>query len=136
MASIAGHSPEQHKAVPDHVVAAGSRHRLPELSPEPEVLVIDNLTLDQTNQITELYEYYQPQLEAAELAYLAAAENLLNIFLPTTPAADLIEAREAVVTTGQVVNNLLFERTLALREVLTLEQRQEFHDYLRIGLEL
>lgn len=99
-------------------------------------LVIDDLTDDQSTQIELIFEEYQPQIEAAMLTYEAAAADLLDLLQPATPEADLIAARETVLEAERAVEDLVFERNLMLREVLTLDQRQVINDYLRNGLGL
>lgn len=99
-------------------------------------LVIDDLTDDQSAQIELIFEEYQPQIEAAMLTYEAAAADLLDLLQPATPEADLIAARETVLDAERAVEDLIFERNLMLREVLTLDQRQAINTYLRNGLGL
>ncbi len=99
-------------------------------------LVIDDLTDDQSAQIELIFEEYQPQIEAATLTYEEEAADLLDLLQPATPEADLITARETVLDAERAAEDLIFERNLALREVLTLDQRQVINDYLRNGLGL
>ena len=99
-------------------------------------LVIDDLTDDQSAQIELIFEEYQPHIEAALLTYEAAATDLLDLLQPATPETDLIAARETVLDAERAVEDLIFERNLMLRAVLTLDQRQVINDYLRNGLGL
>jgi Spy/CpxP family protein refolding chaperone len=99
-------------------------------------LVIEDLTPEQSAQVEAIIETYKPQIEAAALTYADAVKALVDILLPTTPAADLIDAREAVLTSERDADDLIFERNMAIREVLTVEQRQPINDYLRNGLGL
>jgi predicted nucleic-acid-binding protein len=98
--------------------------------------VIDDLTSDQAAQLELIFEEYQPQIEAAVATYEAAAADLLDLLQPTTPAAELITARETVLDAERAAEDLIFERNLMLREVLTLDQRQAINTYLRNGLGL
>ncbi|PSN14810.1 hypothetical protein C7293_10005 [filamentous cyanobacterium CCT1] len=99
-------------------------------------LVIDDLTSDQAAQIELIFEEYQPQIEAAILTYEEAAADLLDLLQPDTSAADLIAARETVLDAERAAEDLIFERNLLVREVLTLDQRQALNTYLRNGLGL
>lgn len=99
-------------------------------------LVIEDLTPEQSAQIEAIIEDYKPQIEAASATYQDAVNALLEILLPTTPAADLTAAREAVLTAERNAEDLIYERNLAIREVLTVEQRQPINDYLRRELGL
>ncbi len=94
-------------------------------------LVIDNLTSAQSAQIELIFEEYQPQVEAAIVTYEEATADLLDLLQPTTPAEDLIAAYEIVLDAERAVEDLTFERTLMVREVLNLDQRQAIRDYLR-----
>jgi Spy/CpxP family protein refolding chaperone len=105
-------------------------------SDSPEELVIDDLTSDQSAQIELIFEEYQPQVEAALATYEEATADLLDLLQPTTPAEDLIAAYEIVLDAERAVEDLTFERTLMVREVLTLDQRQAIRDYLRNRLGL
>ncbi|WP_204137773.1 hypothetical protein [Halomicronema sp. CCY15110] len=99
-------------------------------------LVIDDLTSDQSAQIELIFEEYQPQIEAAILTYEEAAAGLAGLPLPDTPAANLSIARETVLDAERAAKDLIFERNLVVREVLTLDQRQALNTYLRNGLGL
>jgi hypothetical protein len=99
-------------------------------------LVIDDLTSDQAAQIELIFEEYQPQIEAAVVTYEAAAADLLDLLQPATPAVELTAARETVLDAERAAEDLIFERNLMVREVLTLDQRQAINDYLRNGLGL
>ena len=99
-------------------------------------LVIDDLTDDQSAQIELIFEEYQPQIESAILTYEEAAADLLDLLQPNTSAEDLITARETVLDAERAAEDLIFERNLVVREVLTLDQRQAINTYLRNGLGL
>ncbi len=101
-----------------------------------EDLTIDDLTPEQTAEIQAIFDTYQPQIEAAIATYTAAANDLLAILQPATPAQDLVQAREAVLTAERDHDDLVFERNLAIREVLTQSQRQTINDYVRAALGL
>lgn len=99
-------------------------------------LIIDDLTSDQAAQIDLIFEEYQPPIESAILTYEEAAADLLDLLQPDTSAEDLIAAREDVLDAERATEDLIFERNLMVREVLTLDQRQAINAYLRSGLGL
>lgn len=105
-------------------------------SDSPDELVIDDLTSDQSAQIELIFEEYQPQVEAALATYEKATVDLLDLLQPTTSAEDLSAAYEIVLNAERALEDLTFERTLMVREVLTLDQRQAIRDYLRNRLGL
>jgi hypothetical protein len=116
------------------ISALGNSYQLPEQSNDSGVFTIDDLSREQATQIETIFVTYNPQIQEALLAYQVVFEDLANILLPTTLASDLAEARAAVLAAGQNIDDLIFERTMAVREVLTLEQRREFTEFLRSGL--
>jgi Spy/CpxP family protein refolding chaperone len=97
-------------------------------------LAIDSLTDDQVAQITAIFETYQPQIDAATIDYLAALEVMNNLLVPATADLALTDAFNAVVATEAVVDELTFQRNLAIRGVLTPDQRQIINDYVRAYL--
>jgi Spy/CpxP family protein refolding chaperone len=99
-------------------------------------LEIDDLTDEQVTQIEAIFATYQPQIEAATADYMMALDTMNNLLVPTTADLALTDAHNNVVTTEQALNNLVFQRNLALRSVLTLDQRQVINDYLRAYLGL
>jgi Spy/CpxP family protein refolding chaperone len=98
--------------------------------------VIDDLTSDQSAQIELIFEEYQPHIEAAIVTYEEAAADLLDLLQPNTPTEDLLAAYETLLDTERAAEDLILERTLMVREVLTLDQRQVISDYLRNRLRL
>lgn len=131
--------------LPPQVIASAPQAAT-ELTAEPAIatgqsgsadeLVIDDLTSDQSAQIELIFEEYQPQIEAAIVTYKEAAADLLDLLQPNTPAEDLIVAHETVLDAERAAEDLIFERNLVVREVLTLDQRQAINAYLRKGLGL
>lgn len=102
----------------------------------PEDLVINSLTDDQAAQIVSIFETYQPQIDAATAGYLQTLAVLNDLLVPATSERALTDARNDAVGARQTIDDLVFERNLALREVLAVDQRQAINDYLRDWLGL
>jgi Spy/CpxP family protein refolding chaperone len=100
----------------------------------PEDLVIEGLTDDQAAEIVAIFETYQPQIDAATDDYLAALSVFNDLLVPETSDLALTDARNNVVETEQVIDDLIFQRNLEIRAVLSQDQRQVINDYLRAWL--
>ncbi len=101
-----------------------------------EDLEVDDLTDDQVAQIEAIFDAYEPQITEATANYLAALEVMNNLLVPTTADLALSNAHNQVLATEQALDTLIFERNLALRSVLNLDQRQVINDYVRAYLGL
>lgn len=101
-----------------------------------EDLEVDDLTDDQVAQMEAIFDAYEPQIAEATANYLAALEMMNNLLVPTTADLALSDAHDQVLTTRQVLDTVVFERNLALRSVLNLDQRQVINDYVRAYLGL
>ena len=99
-------------------------------------LELDDLTDDQVAQIEAIFDAYEPQITEATANYLAALEVMNNLLVPTTADLALSNAHNQVLATEQALDTLIFERNLALRSVLNLDQRQVINDYVRAYLGL
>jgi hypothetical protein len=97
-------------------------------------LAIDSLTDDQVSQMVTIFDTYQPQIDAASDNYLAALEVMNNLLVPSTDDLALSDAFANVATTKTALDTVIFQRNLALRSVLTLDQRQVINDYVRAYL--
>lgn len=97
-------------------------------------LAIDSLTDDQVAQLIAIFETYQPQIDMATGDYLETLAILNDLLEPQTSDLALTNARNDVVAADQVVSDLVFQRNLAIRSVLTLDQRQVINDYVRAWL--
>jgi Spy/CpxP family protein refolding chaperone len=112
---------------------------LTDLEAQPEAsqdLVIEALTADQLTQIEAIFATYRPQIETARIDYSAALAVLNNLLVPETADLALIQARTDTITAERAIDDLVFERNLAIRSVLTPDQRQGINDYLRAWLDL
>lgn len=101
-----------------------------------EDLEVDDLTAEQVAQMEAIFDAYEPQIAEATANYLAALELMNNLLVPTTADLALSNAHDQVLTTRQALDTVIFERNLALRSVLNLEQRQVINDYVRAYLGL
>ncbi|MBD2425689.1 Spy/CpxP family protein refolding chaperone [Phormidium sp. FACHB-1136] len=101
-----------------------------------EDLDVDDLTDDQAAQMEAIFDAYEPQIAEATANYLAALEMMNNLLVPTTADLALSDAHDQVLTTRQALDTVVFERNLALRSVLNLDQRQVINDYVRAYLGL
>jgi Spy/CpxP family protein refolding chaperone len=99
-------------------------------------LVIENLTADQIVQIETIFTTFQPQIEAAASDYSEALEVLNNLLVPTTGDAAIAAARDQAAIAERALDDLVFERNLAIRSVLTPAQRQSINAYLRAWLQI
>jgi hypothetical protein len=88
-------------------------------------------------QLDAIFATYQPQIEAATIAYGEALTVLNDRLVPSTTDDALTPARNQAVAARRTLDDLVYARNLALRSVLTLEQRQAINDSLRawLGLE-
>lgn len=99
-------------------------------------LEVDNLTDEQVAQLETIFATYAPQIEAATANYLTAQETMNNLLVPSTSDAALTNGYNDLMVAQQTRDNLIFQRSLALRSVLTLDQRQAINDYVRATLGL
>lgn len=102
----------------------------------PNDLGISDLTDDQTAQLVTIFETYQPQIDAATSDYLQTLEVLNDLLVPATSNLALTDARNNVVAADQVIDDLVFQRNLAIRDVLDMDQRQVINDVVRDWLGL
>ncbi|NJL48718.1 MAG: hypothetical protein HC929_16100 [Leptolyngbyaceae cyanobacterium SM2_5_2] len=102
----------------------------------PDDLAVEDLTNEQITQLETVFDTYQPQIEAATARYLTSLETINALLVPSTDDLTLTNAHNDVVVAEQAMNELIFQRNLALRSVLTLDQRQVINDYVRAYLGL
>lgn len=97
---------------------------------------IPTLTDAQKSEIQAIFVNYQPQIEAATAEYIEALNVLNNLIAPNIASEAIRRARADVWVKEQAVYDLLFERNLAIRDVLTVDQREEINALLRALLDL
>lgn len=103
---------------------------------ETFILAYPGMTAQQAAAVQAIYTRYDGELDAAVDAYLDAINLLNNLIRPEVPNAAIAQVRAEVLTYERRVYDLLFERTMALRSVLTLEQRASLNGLLRSLLKL
>jgi Spy/CpxP family protein refolding chaperone len=103
----------------------------------PDDLAVDDLTDEQIAEMEAIFTTYQPQIQAAVADYDASLAALGDTLIPQSTDAQITQARNNVVAAEKALDDLVFERNLALRSVLTADQRLVINDYLRawLGLE-
>ena len=103
---------------------------------ESFILAHPNLTAEQQLQIQEIYARYDRDLEIAVEAYLQSVNLLTNLVSPETANEAIAYVRGEVLANEQVVHDLLFQRTMAIRAILPVEQRTPLNQLLRSLLNL
>jgi protein CpxP len=99
-----------------------------------EVVIDIEITPEQKAAIEAIYAEYAPQLEAAATELAAEAAYMDEITGPATPSEDLRTQRQKLVEADIAFEDLLFERLMAVRDVLTLEQREDFNQQVEEAL--
>ncbi|PSN76861.1 hypothetical protein C8B47_25085, partial [filamentous cyanobacterium CCP4] len=94
----------------------------------PDDLGVEDLSDEQIAQLEAIFDTYQPQIDAATARYLASLEAINALLVPSTDDLALTNAHNDVVVAEQAMDELIFQRNLALRSVLTLDQRQVIND--------
>jgi len=97
----------------------------------PDDLLINTLTDDQYAEIVTIFDEYQPQIDAATANYLESLEVLNNLLFPGISNLAITDARNNVVAAEQTIDDLIFEQNMAIRSVLTQEQRAVINDFVR-----
>lgn len=85
-----------------------------------------NLTQAQKQQIQAIRNQYKGQLTQSRQAVRQAQEELKTLMTGTASANQIREKHRQVLTLRQKLEELQFESMLAMREVLTPEQRKQF----------
>ena len=103
---------------------------------ESFILAYPDLTAEQQLQIQEIYARYDRDLQIAVDAYLQSVNLLTNLVSPETANEAIAYVRSEVLVNEQVVHDLLFQRTMAIRAILPVEQRTPLNQLLRSLLNL
>jgi Spy/CpxP family protein refolding chaperone len=90
-----------------------------------------NLSEDQQNEIRDIFAEYQPRIQSSFQDYLEAVELLNSALTPATDTRVLVRARDEAVSLERQTYDLLFERNIAIREVLNPNQRAVINIALR-----
>jgi Spy/CpxP family protein refolding chaperone len=85
-----------------------------------------NLSPEQKQQIQEISQQYRPQISERRQALQQAQQELRNLMAGNATDVQVREKYGQVQTLRQEVAYLRFESMLAIRKVLTPQQRQQF----------
>lgn len=108
-----------------------------ESQPEnPDDLLVNDLTDEQMAEIIAIFDTYQPQIDAATAEYLEALGVLNNLLFPQISNLAITDARNDVVAAEQKIDDLIFQQNMAIRSVLTQEQRAVINDVVRAWLDI
>jgi Spy/CpxP family protein refolding chaperone len=105
-------------------------------TPEDLIRQVFDITDEQATAIRGIFAEYQSPIETATSEYLRSLSTLNDLLAPQVSSAAIRQSREDVLAKERTVYDLLFERNIAVREILTLEQRTEINAYLRSLLDL
>ena len=103
---------------------------------ESFILAHPGLNAEQQLQIQEIYARYDRDLQVAVDTYLQSVNLLTNLVNPETANEAIAYVRREVLANEQVVHDLLFQRTMAIRAILPVEQRTPLNQLLRSLLNL
>ena len=84
-----------------------------------------NLTPEQTQQIEAIQAQYQEEMSQSKEAMRQAQQELMDLMAGTASVDQIREQYNQVETLKQQVSQLRFDSMLAMREVLTPEQRSQ-----------
>ena len=102
----------------------------------PDDLLLNDLTDEQTAEIIAIFDEYQPQIDAARADYLETLGVLNNLLFPQISNLAITDARNDVVAAEQKIDDLIFQQNMAIRSVLTQDQRQVINDFVRSYLDI
>ncbi len=85
-----------------------------------------NLSQEQKNQIAEIREKYRDRMSPLREKYKSARQELRTMLNGTARDSQIRAKHREVVRLRQQLENLRFDSTLEMRNVMTVEQRQEF----------
>jgi protein CpxP len=90
-----------------------------------------NLTEDQQEQIQNIRQNYRPQIQQKRQMLQTLRQELNDLFASNVSAEELRDKQSELSQFREDINNLNFESIIEIREILTLEQRQKFHDFMQ-----
>mgnify|MGYP006268063139 CR=1 FL=1 len=94
------------------------------------------ITEEQGTEIQGIFAEYQPQIEVLIDEYQMALEQLNDVLTPTSSNTLIVDTRNQAVSLERQIYDLFFERNMAIREVLTVDQRAEINRLIRALLDL
>ena len=93
---------------------------------------IDNieLTEEQKSEIQIILDEYRPEINSTFQERQIALENLNNTVKPDSSNDEIRIARTSFIHLNTKLSALLFEELMAVRDVLTMEQREQINQKL------
>ena len=85
-----------------------------------------NLSPEQTQQIEAIQNQYQNQISQRKQAVRQSRQELVDLMAGTASQSQIRQKYRQVETLKQQVSDLRFDSILAMREVLTPQQRRQF----------
>ena len=85
-----------------------------------------NLTAEQKEEIEQIRQKYQQQITQTRSTLRAERDKLREMMTGNESTENLRSQHDNILNLDRQLRNLHFETMLEMREVLTLEQRQEF----------
>ena len=90
-----------------------------------------NLTASQQEKIEQIHHLYYPKISQIREQLTTAKEELTDMMAGATSATVIRTKHQEILNLRQKLGEVQLETMLATREVLTVEQRQNFADILR-----
>ena len=90
-----------------------------------------NLTAIQQEKIEQIHRLYYPKISQIREQLTTAKEELTDMMAGATSATAIRTKHQEILNLRQKLGEVQLETMLATREVLTVEQRQNFADILR-----
>ncbi len=84
-----------------------------------------NLTAEQRQRVQAIRQQYEPQVQPRREQIRRLRQELMNLLVSNASEPEIRAKRQQVEQLQQELNNLGFDQMLAIRQVLTPEQRQQ-----------
>jgi Spy/CpxP family protein refolding chaperone len=98
-------------------------------SPEDFIVSLE-LTEEQKSQIETILNKYRPEIKTTFQKRQAALEELNNVVKPNSSNKEILVARDNFVDLNRKLSDTLFEELMAVRDVLTVEQRERIREQI------
>lgn len=89
------------------------------------------LTEEQQMELMSTFELYQPEIEESFSRFQASLVELNAVLMPTSSEAEIRIARQNAISSGEELRELLFNRLMEVRAILTVEQREKVHELIQ-----
>lgn len=90
-----------------------------------------NLTSEQKQRMQAIRDQYKDQLSQRRQALRQAQQELMNLMAGTAPDSQIREKHRQVMALKQQMSELQFESMLAMRAILTPQQRQQLSQLMQ-----